>query len=693
LNLPFYIARRYLFARKSHNAINIISIISVCGVAVATIAMVCILSVFNGFTSLVSSMFSYFDPELKITPVMGKVFDPHTEPMERMRQLAEIEVCTETLEDNVLVRYGDRQEVAIAKGVEDSFRRLVEIDSLLIDGQFELEAGETSYAIPGIGLAYTLGVRAGFANPLEILAPERDSEVNLANPASSFNAEYAFTGAVFCLNQPSYDENYVILPIRMVRDLLKYDTEVSALELRLSAGADVNAVRKQIRSLLGDGFKVQDRYEQQAASYRMMQVEKWMSFLILAFVLAIALFNVVSSLYMLMIEKKDDVRMLRSMGADSSLIRRIFMTEGVMIPAAGALAGIVVGIALCLIQQYFGIVKLGNTLGAFVSDNYPVRVEAFDIALVFATIFLLGTVAAWYPVRRLGLQWQSTARLAIWFVPLALCCCNGVQQDMGVAVTIEPQHYFAEKIAGDHLAIHTVVPSGQSPETYDPSPHEMMRIARSKAYLQIGCIGFEQVWMDAIRANNPQLPVFDLSDGVKWIENNDADEHEAGHGHHHGRYDPHIWTSTVNARIIARNVMQAFIQLDPAHEADYLSNYRQMEGEIDATEQTLHRMLDTLTCRTFVIYHPALTYFADEFHLTQMAIEAEGKEPSASSMKALVDKARAAQVKVVFVQQEFDRKHAEQLAAETGAQVAVINPLDRQWSEQLIAIAQALCNP
>jgi len=691
LNLPFYIARRYLFAKKSHNAINIISLISVCGIAVATIAMVCVLSVFNGFSSLVASMFSHFDPELKIVPATGKVFDPHSVSFNQVRQMPEIEVCTETLEDNVLARYGNRQEVAVAKGVEQSFRNLTDIDTLLLGGQFELQEGETDYAVPGIGLAYVLGVQAGFVDPIEIMAPKRDETVNPANPATSFNAEYAYVGGVFCINQPSYDERFVLLPISLVRRLLHYETEVSSLELKLTPKANLNVVKKQIRAMLGSDFRVLDRYEQQAEAFRMMQIEKWMSFLILAFVLAIALFNVISSLYMLMIEKQQDVQIIRSMGADRSFISRIFLTEGALIPAAGALAGVIIGVIICLMQQHFGIIKLGNTLGAFVSDNYPVKIEITDIILIFTTIFLLGLAAARYPVSQLSRKWQKIERLVIWLFPLMLCCCKPPISDKNtISVTIEPQRFFVEKIAGGRLAVHTTVPAGQSPETYDPSPRDMLQIADSKAYMQIGKIGFELAWMNSIRSNNSKLPIFDLSDGIKWIENEEDNE---DHGHSHGQFDPHIWMSTNNAKIISANILSALSTLDAENADFFQDNYKALITEIDSVANELHSILDTLTIRTFVIYHPALTYFADEFHLTQLAIEAEGKEPSAASMKALVDRAKRENVRVVFVQQEFDRKHAEQLATEINASVVVINPLDADWCSQMIATARALCNP
>jgi zinc transport system substrate-binding protein len=290
---------------------------------------------------------------------------------------------------------------------------------------------------------------------------------------------------------------------------------------------------------------------------------------------------------------------------------------------------------------------------------------------------------------------------AHWIVgALLLCGCGSSQkQEPSVMVTIEPQRYFAEKIAGDHFLVYTVVPAGQSPETYDPAPHEMVRIARSKAYLRIGRIGFELAWMPVIRENNPQLAFFDLSEGIHWIENNESDKehdrHDANnpHRHRHDGVDPHIWNSTGNARIIARNTLQAFVSLDPDNETEYRANYQQLLREIDDTEQTLHQLLDTLSCRTFIIYHPALTYFAREFQLRQLAIETEGKEPSASSMKHLVDSARKNNVQIVFVQKEFDRKHAEQVAGEIGARTITINPLDLHWKEQMIALAQSLALP
>ena len=700
MNLTFYIARHYLFAKKSQNAINMISMVSVCSVAIATIALVCVLSVLNGFMDLVESMFSHFDPELKITPTQGKVFDPNTASFQLIREMPHIEFITEVLEENVLVRYLDRQKVAVAKGVSDNFQQMANIDSLLINGEFVLHDGDVYCSVLGIGLSSSLGIRTGFVDPLEIYVPVRDRMVNLSNVTSSFQMDYAFISGEFIVNQAVYDESYMILPIEMMRDLLNYETEVSALELKLQPQVPFKTVQKQIRTLLGDDYRVQDRYEQQATTYKMIQLEKWMAFLILAFILTIALFNVVSSLSMLMIEKQEDVRLLRSMGADDTLIRRIFLYEGSMIPAFGAMIGIVTGVILCLIQQTFGLIKLGSEAGAFVSDNYPVRVSPVDLLLIFATVCVIGVLASWYPVRYLGKKWLNKGRIVIILFPLLLCGCRNVATDKNsVVVTIEPQRYFAEKIAGEHFAVYTTVPAGQSPETYDPAPHEMIRIAQSKAYLLIGRIGFEMAWMQTIRQNNPNLKFFDLSEGVHWLGDEESHEEEDGeeevetittHHHHHGGIDPHIWSATVPAKIIAYNTLQAFLDLDPHNKTIYQENYEQLIEEINETAQQLHTMLDTLTCRTFIIYHPALTYFADEFNLQQLAIESDGKEPSVASLKALIDEARHAQVKVVFVQQEFDRKHAGQVADEIGARLVVINPLDKHWNEQMLHIAKEL---
>ena len=246
MNLAFYIARRYLFAKKSQNAINIISMISVCSIVIATVALVCVLSVLNGFGDLVGSLFNNFDPELKITPTKGKVFDPTSASFRLISEMPEIEFCAEVLEENVLVRYRDRQEVAVAKGVSDNFRQLVTIDSIMINGEFKLQEGDVYYAVLGIGLASELGVRAGFVEPLEIYTPVRDRQVSMANIATSLQLEYAFASGEFMVNQAVYDEKHMILPLAMLRDLLHYENEVTALELKIKPQANLKSDRKSV---------------------------------------------------------------------------------------------------------------------------------------------------------------------------------------------------------------------------------------------------------------------------------------------------------------------------------------------------------------------------------------------------------------------------------------------------------------
>ena len=372
----------------------------------ATLALVCALSVYNGFNDLVSSLFGHFDAELKITPVKGKVFDPETEAMRAVEALPMVACYSEVLQDNVLVRYHDRQGVAVLKGVDASYEQLTQIDSILIDGSFKLADEVVNYANLGIGLAYALGINAGFVTPMEIYAPKRAERVNMANPASSFQLEYAYIGSVFRTDQQLYDDSYLIVPLALARSLFDYEHEVSAIELKLHDSKQVAQAKQEISRLLGEEFKVQDRFEQQEDSFRMMQIEKWMTFLILTFILAIALFNVVGSLSMLMIEKQADVATLRNLGADNRLIRSIFLLEGWMISAFGAGIGIVIGVTLCLLQQTFGFISLGDAAGAFVIDAYPVRIAVGDIVTILCTVLLIGFLAAWYPVRYLAKRFR-----------------------------------------------------------------------------------------------------------------------------------------------------------------------------------------------------------------------------------------------------------------------------------------------
>ena len=403
MNLPFYIARRYLFSKKKHNAINIISGISVCGVALATLALVCTLSVFNGFQDMVAGFFTAFDPELKITIREGKVFEPQGAAFQEVRSLPEIAVWTETLEENAMVQYKDRQAMAIIKGVEDNFEELTFIDSLLYGaGEFILHDSIVDYGVLGVELISELGTGLQFVDPLQVYAPKRNVRVNMANPSASFNRDYLFSpGVVFVVNQQKYDARYILTSLSFARNLFNYDTEVSAVELKLKPGADVTAVQRKIARILGDEFVVLDRYEQQADVFRIMEIEKFISYLFLTFILAIACFNVIGSLSMLILDKREDVETLRNLGADDRLIARIFLFEGRLISLFGALSGIVLGLLLCYIQQRLGIISLGGGNGSFIVDAYPVSVHVTDVVLIFITVVTVGFLSVWYPVHYL----------------------------------------------------------------------------------------------------------------------------------------------------------------------------------------------------------------------------------------------------------------------------------------------------
>lgn len=403
MNLSLYIAKRYLFSKKSHNAINVISGVSVCGVALATLALVCTLSVFNGFQDLVSTFFTAFDPELKITAASGKVFDGHDIRIDKLRDLPEIEVFSESLEDNAMVQYNEKQAMVVIKGVEDNFSHLTAIDSILYGrGEMVLYDEIVDYAIPGVELTSILGTGIRFLDPLEVYAPKRGTQINVANPASSFNVSYLHSsGLVFAVNQQKYDASYILTSLKFARNLFQYDTEVSSIELKLKKGVNVEAFADKISGVLGDEFIVQNRYEQQADTFRIMQVEKLISYLFLTFILLVACFNVIGSLSMLIIEKKNDVITLRALGANDRLISRIFLFEGCLISFLGALVGVVLGLTLCLVQQEFGILTLGSgaSAGAFVVDAYPVSVHWQDVLLILVTVLIIGFLSVLYPVK------------------------------------------------------------------------------------------------------------------------------------------------------------------------------------------------------------------------------------------------------------------------------------------------------
>ena len=401
MNFPFYIARRYLFSKKSTHAINVISGISVVGVAVATMALVVTLSVFNGFHDLVASFFTQMDPQLKITPVKGKTAPADDPILTKIRHLPEVEVATECLEEQALAVYGDRQQMVIVKGVEDNFNQLTHIQEILEgDGDFELHAADLSYGIPGLGVAYQLGLGYTYEHPLRIYAPRREGQLNMANPTEGFVVDDLYSpGVVFCMKQGKYDKNYILTSIVFTRHLFDLDGRLSSLEIRLKPGSDFERVKSQMEEIAAGKFYVQDRYEQQDDTFRIMKVEKLIAYVFLTFILMIACFNIIGSLSMLIIDKKEDVVTLRNLGATDHQITRIFLFEGRMISAIGAILGVLIGLLLCWLQQQYGIVRLGSSEGSFVVDAYPVSVHPWDIVLIIITVMAVGFLSVWYPVR------------------------------------------------------------------------------------------------------------------------------------------------------------------------------------------------------------------------------------------------------------------------------------------------------
>ena len=404
MNFNFFIARRYLFSKKSHHAINIISGISACGVATATMALVCILSVFNGFQEFVADLFTAFDPELEITTTQGSAFSQTDKAIQTLRHNKDIKVFSECVEGKALVVQGGQQVVVTVRGVEDNFLQQVSGEELFFGtGQLVLEDGVNDYGILGIQLAAKMGLQAEFDKPLTIYAPKKGERVNPQNPLSSFNAcELHSPGVVFQVKQSKYDGNYILTSLRFARELLDRDGEVTAIHLKLKDGVNLNKAKSEIQETLGNRFSVRDRYQQQEEVFHIMNVEKFIAYVFLTFILLVACFNIIGSLSMLMIDKKKDVDTLRNLGASNQQICKIFMLEGRMISAFGAILGIIVGIGLCLIQQEFGLITMGDAEGSFIRESYPVSIHVDDLVIVFFTVLIVGWLAVWYPVRYLS---------------------------------------------------------------------------------------------------------------------------------------------------------------------------------------------------------------------------------------------------------------------------------------------------
>ncbi len=396
MNFPIYIAKRYLFAKKSHNAINVISGISVAGVTIGMMALVIVLSVFNGFDDLIKALYNSFDPDLKVTVIEGKTFQPDERILKKLSEIDGVSIYSKVVEESVLLKYGEKQYPATLKGVDRNYIKINGIDTMVREGKFMLEDDKSQYAVIGQGIAYYLQVGLKFVTPLVVYFPRKEATISM-NVENAFSQNYIFPSGIFAIEQ-DHDAKYMIVPIKFAFNLLEDSVSISALEIRTTKGADLDKVQMNVQNLFGDHFKVRNRYQQQELFYRIMKYEKWAIFMILAFILMVASFNIIGSLSMLIIEKKKDISTFKSIGADSVLIRQIFLYEGMMISFFGALIGLILGLVVCWLQIKFGFIRLQGS-GSFIIDAYPVSIRIADILLAFLTVLGIGYIAAWYPVK------------------------------------------------------------------------------------------------------------------------------------------------------------------------------------------------------------------------------------------------------------------------------------------------------
>lgn len=401
MNFPFYIARRYLFSKKSTHAINVISAISAVGVAVATMALIVTLSVFNGFHDLVATFFTSFDPQIEVVPAQGKTAPADDPVLQKIRQMPQVEVATECLKDQALAIYRGKQTMVTLMGVDNSFEQMSRIDEILYgEGAFILHAANLNFGIVGARLAETLGMNANWDGSLLIYAPRKTGQLDMANPSDGFVVDSLISpGSVFMVKQGKYDRDHVLAPISFARSLFEQQGMLSSLQIRLKNGSDIDDVKNEMKAIAGDKYRVLDRYEQQEDTFRIMKVEKFIAYIFLTFILIVASFNIIGSISMLIIDKKNDVVTLRNLGATDKQIKRIFLFEGRLISFLGAMAGLLLGLLLCWLQQQFGLVALGQSSGTFVVDAYPVSVHPEDVVAVFVTVVVVGFLAVWYPVR------------------------------------------------------------------------------------------------------------------------------------------------------------------------------------------------------------------------------------------------------------------------------------------------------
>ncbi|MDD3877797.1 MAG: ABC transporter permease [Bacteroidales bacterium] len=396
------IALRYLFSKKKHNIINVISSIAVSGITVGTASLIIVLSVFNGFEDLVVSMFNSINPDLLVTPKEGKTFELDTLTEQRIKNIPGVLYYTEVIQENVMLKYQEKQHIAILKGVGDDFPKMTKIDSLVFLGSPLLKDGDLNYALIGNGVAYELNINIGdLLSPLSVYVPRRGTR-SVTDPLKAFNNRIIIPGGIFSVDI-DYDEKYIIVPLDFARDLLDFKNEVTAIEIGIDKKFNVKLVSDKLKNILGSGYVVKNRFEQQEFLYKIMKSEKWAIFLILSFILVIAVFNIIGILTMLVLEKKRDISVIWALGGDNYLFRKIFFIQGVFITLIGALSGIVIGGIICWLQKTFGFISM-HSADAFVVESYPVTIQGFDFVLVFFTVIFIGIIASYFPIRKISVS-------------------------------------------------------------------------------------------------------------------------------------------------------------------------------------------------------------------------------------------------------------------------------------------------
>jgi lipoprotein-releasing system permease protein len=398
-HLPFFIAFRYFFSKKKQRAINIISAISVLGIVVGTAALIIILSVFNGFEDLILRLYNSFDPDIRIELAAGKTFNRDRLDIEKLKSIEGVYFVSEVVEESALARFRDKQYLIKLKGVGPGFEKMTGLDTMIVDGSFLLQNGDTDYAVVGNAIAYNLGIDPeNIYNQIEIYGAKKGA-VSSLDPEGSFNRRYITPSGIFGVQQ-EFDSKYIVVPLRFAREIFDYEDKLTSIEIGLAPGVNEQEVIEKIAHVTGYEFTIKNRFQQHELIYKIMRSEKWAVFLILTFILIIAIFNVISSLTMLVIEKKKDIAIFRSMGAGISLIKKIFLTEGMIITFTGVLSGMFIGMLVCYLQEKYGLISLGNS-GSFIIDSYPVKMAAEDFIYVFLTVCFIGFLAAWYPAHRL----------------------------------------------------------------------------------------------------------------------------------------------------------------------------------------------------------------------------------------------------------------------------------------------------